>query len=206
MGGGAIDFVTLQNMVLADGFAESDRRSCREWINFRYAWLFDVDAWTFQQGPAVVSLTAGSQAVTGMPTDFGVVLGLLRADGSPLRAIPQVRNFMATYYGKTGVPESYCVSGSQILVGPTSSITEAGCLLIYEKSVAPLVANSDVPIIPEMYHLALVHGGKAEALKMKNVPLWESFDADFQAAVTAMRRKYLVPMRGELAQAGAFSP
>jgi hypothetical protein len=43
----------------------------------------------------------------------------------------------------------------------------ANYLLSYEQSATLLVNDSDVPNIPAGYHMALVHGAKAEGFKLK---------------------------------------
>ena len=176
-------------------------------MNFRYEWLWDVDEWTFRNGTATVSLSPNSGVVGNLPADLGIPLALFRSDGSPLMPISELRMFQAIYgSGTPGMPEAFCPVGTSILVGPTSAVSDSSCTLVHEKGWTALVNNTDVPLIPLGYHLALVHGGKAEGLKLKNIPLWESFDADFQAAITAMRRNFLAPTRGELTQAGAYRP
>ena len=75
-----MNFVALQNAVIAHGFDESDRSDAKNWINFRLGWIWDLDDWSFVQGTASVTVTSGSQTVTSMPTDFSLALGLNRAD------------------------------------------------------------------------------------------------------------------------------
>lgn len=203
-------FVEIQNAVKANGFAESDRASIKTWINFRLGWIWDLDDWTFVQGSAAVTVTTGSQTVSNLPSDFATALGLWNARGCPLEPVPEYRDFASRYLGTSnigsGVPEAYTVLGSSILVGPTSNETSSGYLLGYEKAPTMLVSDTDVPGIPSQYHLALVHGAKAEGFKLSNVPLADAFDADFQAAITAMRRKYLRSMRGTATQVPAYRP
>lgn len=202
-------FKQLQDAVLADAFAEAKRADVKNWLNFRYTWIFDVDEWTFTQGTALVTVTSGSQAVTNLPSDFGLAYALYKSDGSPLEPV-DYQTFQASYYSTTsplsGPPEAFTVLGSSILVGPTSNETKADYSLAYEKTVTPLSADTDVPVIPSGYHLALVHGAKAEGFKLTNVPLADSFDADFQAAVTTMRRKYLRSLPHNQAQSPAYRP
>lgn len=203
-----MDFISIQNAVIADAFGESKRADVKQWINFRLGWMWDVDEWTFKMGTDLVTVTTGSQAVTSVPTDFATALAIYKSDGAPLEAVTEPREFYRRYYNatstSTGEPEAFTVIGSSIFVGPTSSVTKTDYQLVYEKAPTLLSANSDVPAIPAQYHMALVHGGKAEGLKLMNIPLWESFDQDFQAAITAMRRQYLVGIRGASEQFGAY--
>jgi hypothetical protein len=82
----------------------------------------------------------------------------------------------------------------------------ANYLLSYEQSATLLVNDSDVPNIPAGYHMALVHGAKAEGFKLSNVPLAGSFEEDFQAAITVMSRKYLGNNRTGHPQVPAYRP
>lgn len=201
-------FKQLQDATLADGFAEARRADAKNWINFRLTWLWDVDDWTFTRGSAAVSVTANSQAVGNLPADFAVAYGLWRFDGAPLKPILDYWDFAANYIGTTnnatGIPEAYTVLGSSILVGPTSSETNANYLLAYQKAPTLLVADGDIPGIPAGYHMALVHGAKAEGFKLTNVPLAAQFDADFQAAITAMQSKYRTNNKPRVAQSPAY--
>lgn len=206
----AMTFLELQNAVIDKAFDESDRAAVKTWLNFRLAWIFDLEDWTFTQDSDLVTVTAGSQSVSSLPADFAIALGLDNELGDPLEPIDEYRNFARRYIGSNnsaaGRPEAFHADGTSILVGPTPSITSAAYLLSYEKEPTLLVADADEPGIPEGYHLALVHGAKAEGFKLSNVPLAEQFDDDFQAAITAMRRKYLRPMRGTSAQVPAWRP
>lgn len=205
-----MNFVQLQNAVLADGFAETKRSDAKNWINFRLGWIWDLDDWSFVQGTASVTVTGGSQTVSSMPTDFSLALGLQRADGTQLTPIEEYVDFAHRYVGttnnQTGPPQAFTVVGSTIYVGPTSNETSSTYTLTYEKAPTLLSADGDIPAIPTQYHLALVHGAKAEGFKLSNVPLADSFDQDFQAAITAMRRKYLRSIRGAGTQVPAYRP
>lgn len=202
-------FKEIQDAVLADAFAEGKRSDAKRWINFRYTWLFDVDEWTFTQGSAVVTVTASSQLVSNLPSDFALAYTLYTSDGTPLTPL-DYQEFQRQYYSTTspqvGPPSAFSVLGSSIVVGPASNVTATDYLLLYEKTVTQLSNDSDVPVIPTGYHLALVHGAKAEGFKLTNVPLADSFDADFQAAVTTMRRKYLRAIPHTQSQSPAYRP
>jgi hypothetical protein len=200
-------FLEIVNAVLADAFGESKRADAKTWTNFRLAWVYDIADWSFSYGTDAVTVTAGSQVVSSLPTDFAVALGMWNAEGSPL-ALMGYNDFADSYLGTSnnasGRPEAYAVLGTTVFVGPTSSETNAGYLLSYQKAQTALVGDTDVPGIPAGYHLALVHGAKAEGFKLTNVPLAQSFDADFQAAITAMQRKYLVASKPRVAQSPAY--
>jgi hypothetical protein len=206
----ALTFKELQDATLAAGFAEAQRIDAKRWINFRYAWLWDIADWSFKNATDLVTVTAGSQTVTGVAADMLQVLGLFNSAGTPLVAIPDYTAFAEAYIGTTAsaatLPEAYTILGSTIMVGPTAGTTDSNYLLVYKKGATELVGDNDVPAIPPLYHLALVHGAKAEGFKLNAVPsLADSFDADFQAAITAMKATYLSNLEVPL-QVPAYLP
>lgn len=189
-----MNFLELQNATLQDSFTESRRADVKNWLNARYTWMWDYADWTFADATANVTVTAGSREVTLEPADLGVVYDLFRADSEPLEAITYdeyALNYLGTGNTSSGLPEAYTVLGTSILVGPTSSETNAGYLLSYQKIATLLSADGDTPAIPAGYHMALVAGAKGLGFKMTNVPLSQVFDAEYQAAIQAMSRKYL---------------
>lgn len=203
-------FKDLQDAVIKDTFDESDRADVRTWINHRYGLLLNQNEWTFTQGNTLVTATGGSQAVSNLPADLGIVLGLQRADGQPLRAIPEYRKFAAKYIGTsnspTGQPEAFTSWGGALLVGPTSNETSSAYVLTYEKNCTPLSADADIPVIPVEHHLALVFGGKADGLALSSVLLADPFEQKFDAEIQAMTRKYLAAVRGANTQIPAYRP
>lgn len=185
-------FKEIVDATLSGGFSESQRSDAKRWVNFRYSWVWDIAEWSFTFGTATVTVTGGT--VTNMPADFAAARAVIASDGTQLVALTDYRDYADAYIGTSAPnvanPEAFTVLGNSILVGPTG--TSGTFTLVYEKTATPLVNDGDVPAIPAAYHLALVHGAKAEGFKLNAVPsLADSFDADFQAAITAMKAKYL---------------
>jgi hypothetical protein len=205
-----VTFKQLQDATLADAFAEAKRSNAKDWLNFRLTWIFDSADWTFTKTTSPVTVTANSQVVTAMPADFAVATGLWNAEGVPLDPIQDYADFASLYVGTSNVtsgkPEAYTVVGTSVFVGPTSSETSAAYLLAYERAPTLLVNDGDVPNIPAGYHMALVHGAKAEGFKLSNVPMAGAFEEDFQAAITVMGHKYLVNNRAGHQQVPAYRP
>lgn len=203
-------YVTIQNAVLADAFAEGKRDQAKLWIQARHAWLWDLEEWTFRFTTGNVVFTAGSQVVSlGAITDFRAVEALYDAQGNPLRGYKDFRAFLDRYNVNenlgSGRPEAYTVLGGQLLVGPNGDGSSG--LLAFERAKPALVNDGDLTGLPEGYDVALVHGGKAEGFKLSNIPLWQGFDEDFTAFANAMRRNYLTAVRQSGAsQFGAFRP
>lgn len=206
----ALTYRQIQDYAIADAFDESDRAIVKEAINARYGELFDNQQWTFTQGTTNVTVTQGSRAVTNLPTDLGIVIGLERADGVPLRALEDYRDYAARWIGTlnqlTGMPEEYCAWAGALSVGPISSETSSAYTLTYEKGITLLAGDGDVPVIPGQYHLMLVHGAKADVFTLKNILLADGPEAKWNEYLQAMQRKYLVASRGNKTQVPAFRP
>lgn len=202
-------FRQIVDAVLVNLFDESLRSDAKNWVNHRYGWLLAIEEWAFLKATEPVTVTAGSQTVTDVSSSFGIALGMWDADGRPLKAYED-RNAFLTRYNEnldaTGTPEAFCVIGSTILVGPTPEASSSSFLLAYEKDGSALSADGDEPIIPPLFHLALVHGGRAEGMKMQHNPSWRDVEQDFLASIDAMRRRYLVSARQTGEQVPAYRP
>lgn len=201
-------FREITDAVLLNLFDESQRADAKGWVNHRYGWLLALEEWSFLNDTGAGTVTAGSQTVTALPADMGVVIGVWGADGRQLKAYSDWRAFMARYnsgLGSTGTPEAFTMIGTTMLVGPTPTAGET-LLVAYELEGAALSADGDVPIIPALFHLALVHGGRAEGMKLQHNPTWRDVEQDFLASIEAMRRRYLVAVRQTGEQVPAYRP
>lgn len=201
-------FKEIQDAVLTRRFKETQRADAKTWINHRYWWIWALEDWTFTEGEALISTTAGSMTLSGLPTDIRTVRALLRQDGEPLKYLPW-DDFYRTYYG-TGTapsaPQHWTRVAGTYYVGPAADITSAAYKLVYRKEYTKLVADGDIPALPEGSHLALVHGGGAEGRKLESDPMYLAFDQDFNATVDILRVNYLVDQRGDNRQWPAYNP
>lgn len=203
-------FGAILDAVIKDAFAPTDRTDAKTWVNARLGQMWGAAEWSFRQGMATVTVTAGSSTVTGLPTDLRVPTALDRDDGEPLKMFREYRDFARRYVGtqnaQSGTPAAFVDLNGVLYVGPTPTATSSAYVLSYEKAFTALVADSDVPTIPVEYHLALVHGGKAEGMVMKNILLSDPPEAKWQEAMQAMRQDYLVSVRGAGEQIPAYRP
>lgn len=204
----ALTFKQIQDYALADGFTETDRGACKDWINTRLAWLWNQDEYTFRMGTATVTFTANSQIVAGLPADFRIATALYNSQGMALSPERDIDKFFDNWnvnqnLGSPG-PLAYTVLAGTLLVGPTGDGTSG--LLIYEKSKPTLVNDSDLTGLPDGYDMALVHGAKAEGFTLKNVPLAQAFENHFAAAIQSLETDYLTGIRGQVGQMGAYRP
>lgn len=201
-------FLQITDAILLNLFDESSRSDAKNWCNHRYGWILAMEEWAFLNATATVTVTAGSQTVSSLPSDFGIALGLWDSDGRPLRYMtPQA--FLTSYntnLDSAGSPEAYTVIGDTILVGPTPDTTATDWQLAYELDGTPMSADGDIPIIPELFHVALIHGGRAEGMKLQHNPTWRDVEQDFLASIDAMKRRYLVKVRQAGEQVPAYRP
>lgn len=127
----------IQDAVL-ERFNPSRRSDCKEWINYVLGQVWTLEEWTFKQAMAAVTVTAGSQAVTNLPLDIGLVHLLQNAQGVKLTYRPWTE-FQMRHYGESGqtVPYDFTVvdtmPGCQVLVGPTSAETSSAYQVLYER-------------------------------------------------------------------------
>lgn len=136
-----LPFKTLQDRVLlptsGGRFKEALRPNAKDWIRNVYRGIWDADEWAFKQNVQLVTVTAGSQLVTGLPGNVGLVHALLNAQGAPLTFRPW-RDFERLHYGDTGQtqPYDYTIIGSgpglTIKVAPISSETSSLYELLHE--------------------------------------------------------------------------
>lgn len=206
----AMTYLQIQDAVLADGFGEGKRSDAKQWIQSRHADVWYAEEWVFRYGTDTsITVTADSQTVTGTPTDLGIVLGLWNADGDPLVPYTDVRAFLDRYNASVadpGKPEAFCVVGSSVLVGPTSSETSSGYLMAYEKNKPSLSADADTTGLPEGYDLMLVFGAKADGFALTNVPLADGFRTLFNEKLDSMRRNFRAGSRVTGEQSPAYRP
>lgn len=202
-------FLEIQDAVMDNLFDETDRANVKNWINLRYGWMLALEKWTFLNATASVTVTSGSQTVTGLPTNFGVVIGLWDSDGAPLKGYSDWREFLSRYntnLDDTGTPEAYTVIGGTLLVGPTPDTTATDFLLAHELEAAAMSADADVPVIPSLFHRSLVSAGRAEGMKERLNPAWREVEQNFLASIDAMRRRYLTGVRQTGEQVPAYRP
>lgn len=157
-------------------------------------------SWPFRRARATVTVTSGSQSVTGLPSDYGQSMALIRNDGvrlQPLTADIFLDRYYATVNALTGDPVAYTNIDAEILVGPTPTATSSAYELLYTKSLTELSADADLPDIPTEYHPILVAGATATGLRRENDPTWEALEQEWKEGVAQMRSAYGRPSRDD---------
>jgi hypothetical protein len=199
----AMTFAEICSEVQSLRFNSSQSSSIQRWVNDRYAALWNADEWIFKYAKANVTVTAGSNTVTALPADFGIALGMWRADGQPLSWMPP-KDFENFYQGSsdTGGPGFFTIINQTVLVGPTSNETSSTYLLLYEKRMTPLVADGDIPAIPAQHHYLLVTGALALGLALFNDFTFQFLETVWQQGIAEMRQEWLADQRGQVGQWG----
>lgn len=113
--------------------------------------------------------------VTGQPTDFKVVNGVLT-----LGPTPNVTATFTVAYERG--PVHY--NGSSV------------------ETALPMTADSDTPIWDSSYHYILVFGAMSMGLRLENDPSWPAVEDEFRNELSGMMNELLPPDRGETTQFG----
>ena len=117
-------------------FKPSLRDDLKAWILDFYGLVWGLEEWNFRYSTAAVTVTAGSADVTNLPSDLGMVIGLVNANGDELDEIG-IREYYRTYTGTnpgSAAPEAFCVINGTIKVGPVSNETSSSYRLLYERA------------------------------------------------------------------------
>lgn len=191
-----MNFKELQDQVIAGSFDESLRGQVKTWLNNRYQMLWALDDWTFKDAAVNVGTLAGSNLLQNLPPDVGMIYSITNQDGEELLAIPDPREYYRTYVSATspqvGPPEAYSAVNEQILLGPIADTTRDDYTLLYRKAVTLLDDDTDIPAFPAGFHLALVHGAKADGYTMRAMILFAGVSEQmFGEVVDAMREELL---------------
>jgi hypothetical protein len=117
----SMTYLQIQDSVIANGFTESDRTSVQRAIQFRHAWLWDLEDWAFRYGTDTVTFTSSSQTVGSVPSDFHAVVALYDTNGNPVRGVADHREFFDQFNAEsnlaTGAPSFYTVLAGSIGTG-----------------------------------------------------------------------------------------
>lgn len=187
-------FQEIVNEVLFDRFAETRRASVERYVNSRYGRVWAQEPWTFKR--IAVSTSMSDSDVTleelGLQRIEGVwqTRGNYNYDMFPNR--PEDFFFWVSEVG--GVPYNYTVYGDTLHLERSPSST-TDFVVLGEKKFVPLEDDGDVPLIPEEFHMMLVHGAASEGLRMENDPTWQGFEQDYQAYLQDMKLSYLTAVR-----------
>ena len=165
------------------------------WINSRYARMWSAEPWTFKKQIATVTLSSGSNS-TSLSTFSRIEAIWDGTDSSSYYGMEALRP--EDYHGfatdTSTKPVSFTVIGNTSQFDAPASGNRS-LVILGERSFTPLSSGTDVPLIPEEFHLTLAHGAISEGLRLEADPAWQGAEQDFEAGITAMRQVYLTAVR-----------
>lgn len=162
---------TLAALAAAKAFGpEEDQRGLavndllvRSFINSAYHRIERAATWKFSEARATLLFDAGSAYPTNQPDDIGLVLHLTDERGCTL-AFHDLRQVpVGNRYRGPSMPLAYSIWSDQLEVHPAPA-RATSLDLHYYRRWADLVADSDVPLIPEAWHEILTDFAAAQTL------------------------------------------
>lgn len=210
-------FLDLQNELLGSKAGQivdqSDKTRLGRVLNKSAERLWDLENWTFRHANANVTITGGSGAVSNVPADLAVVLGLRRDDGDSLVYLDPL-DFDDFYYSTTslvgtGTPAHYTVNEDGTLsVGSPAQSNSTTYRLNYLRSYTPMVADTDEPgggAWPDAYRLTIALDAQVTWLRRTHsIYVWQPILEEVASDIDSMRRRYLSRARGKIAQSPAY--
>jgi hypothetical protein len=187
-----MNFLQLQNSVLADRFSEGKRTAAKDWINYRYGRLWAAEPWSFKLQANSLTLPMGSNTLA-KPANTARIIGITDASIAPMQTnLDAIRpeDFYALTTSISSYPKEFTVIGSNI-VFDRPAVSDRSITVLSEIAFTPLVADGDTPLIPVEFHLALASGAAAVGLKQEADPSWQGMEQEWQDAITDMKAGYL---------------
>jgi hypothetical protein len=189
-----VDFLEIQNEAMFDRFGEPRRASIKRYINARYGRIWAQEAWSFKR--ALVTTTVTTSTVSLAALGLQRIEGAFRTSGTTNAEIypdrpEDFQNWLSTVSGR---PYGYTVYGDTLTLERSPSSSEV-LHLVGELKFDPLVNDGDEPLLPEEFHMMLVHGAVSEALRMENDPTWQGAEQDYNAYLADLRAGYLTAVR-----------
>lgn len=202
-----MNFLEIVNEVLFDRFGEARRESIERYVNARYGRIWASEPWTFKRIAVSTSLTAGDSDKTLTELGLQRIEGVWRVQGNYNYNTNADRpeDFFQWVSAVGGTPYDFSVYGDTLHFDKSPSSTTS-FVVLGEKKFVPLAADGDIPLLPEEFHMMLVHGAASEALRMENDPTWQGFEQDYQAYLLDLKAGYLTAVRNYGDAYPAWSP
>lgn len=189
-----MNFLELQNFVLSDRFSESKRDEAKLWINSRYGRMWNVEPWTFKFATEAVTLDQGefSAPLLYINRIYSVKQSTGSSYDEPILARRPEQAHGSGYIQTNlpGTPNSFTVVQNSLIFNRPASASLT--FNVYgEQKFTPLSGDTDIPAIPEEFHVTLAHGAMSEGLRLEADPAWEGAEQDYQAGIDNMKKSYL---------------
>ena len=199
-----MQFSDIYGEVIALRFNSNYVTSAKRWVNLRYAQAWNAEDWTFIPATANPTVTAGSNQLGGLPTALGRINYLWDQNGAPISYLIPEEFFKISWSPSSpsnGDPNYYTVVNNSVFLTPTpvnSYSGTSGWQMVYERKLVELVNDTDVPLLPDEYHYALVHGALATGLSLVNDFTYAQQEEQWQAAIQSMMQAYSADYGGTL--------
>lgn len=180
---------------MEERFDEIKRADIKRWINYRYGRIWAPDPWSFKLTTQQLTVNAGASSAS-LGT-LQKIISLRDETTSPLYTSMDAfrpEDFYAYATRTQNVPYGYTVIGSNVYFD-APSLSARTMRVVGELKFVSLVNDTDTPLIPEEFHMILVHGAASEGLRIENDPSWQGAEEDFRAALMDMKASYLVVVR-----------
>lgn len=175
-----MDVDTIVTEVQEHGFTDFTTAQTLRLINAAYRELLTREPWPFLEKEATVTLSANSDAVSGVPSDFGKVMSfVVTTAGSERRLFPERYNEVKKHYPKDPNPQLpwyYMFLGSTLKVWPKADSSYT-CDLKYIARPTALAsggAEGTILLPPEHHELLVVGGVQKGYIKEDD---WEAANA-----------------------------
>lgn len=168
-------------------------------INAVYHKFLNRTEFGLEMGQADIIFAAGD-ASKSLPTDVYQILAIRDiTNNSELTPILTWRQLITEFpdISSTGTSYAYRIQGGTLSLYPVTQDAVTVRIYYYEPADT-LDADSDVPIIPERYHEALVYGAVAEAHRDdQNLQVAGSYMKQFEELVMQAIEELTQPAHGE---------
>lgn len=207
-----MNYLALQDAVLGTRFDTSQRAQAKQWIQAVYARIWALeDEWLFKRvGPVSITVTAGVELASGLPTDLDDVMAVYDNYGAELeRLAPDDYDEMVlpdSLVSTRGTPAVYKVVNRLIYIGPPSDAAYT-FKVVYTRRLScfdvanavklgELTSDTDYPLWDSQHHYVLVLGATALGLKIENDPSFGGLDDEYGNALAAMREELVLETAG----------
>ena len=191
-----MNFLEIVDEVLFDRFSETRRAGIKRYVNARYGRVWAQEPWTFKRAAVTTSVSSGVGSVTLASLGLQRVEGVWRVSGNSNYDVNSIRpeDFPGWVSTVGGTPYEFTIYGNSIQLDRSPSSTTS-LIVLGELAFAPMVNDTDEPLLPEEFHMMLVHGAASEALRMENDPTWQGFEQDYLAYLEDLKKGYLTAVR-----------
>lgn len=184
-------FLESVNEILTDRFSEAKRTAAKRAYNTRYGRIWAQEPWSFKLGFATYAVSAGASSVALNTLqrihsfkDISTSPTYLDMDAE------RPEDHLNHASGTSTIPSGFTVINNTVYFdNPLSSARTFKAM--GELKFVPLVADGDVPLLPEEFHQTPIHGAISDLLRLENDPSWNAAEQDYQAGIQDMRKSYL---------------